>query len=231
LEEPGDAGQVSYGAPRETGDGQQAPSSAQTWRLALDSQPKITDFGLAKRLDMDSQRTRTGVVMGTPSYMAPEQAAGRTRELGPACDIYALGAILYELLTGRPPFKGPYASETLQQVLSQDPVAPTRLQPNVPRDLETICLKCLHKHAAKRCRSAAALAIDLDRYQAGEPIQARPASAWEKGGKWARRKPAAAALIAVSVVGALAFLSTILVYHNWLYDENQRYLRERDAAL
>ena len=114
-----------------------------------DGVPKITDFGLAKRLDSDDGQTETGQVMGTPSYMAPEQARGHSRNVGPAADVYALGAILYEMLTGRPPFKGETPLETVRQVIHDDPVSPSRLVPRVPRDLETICLKCLQKDPAK----------------------------------------------------------------------------------
>ena len=134
---------------------------------------KITDFGLAKQLDDRSGQTQSGSILGTPSYMAPEQAAGRVRDLGPAVDIYALGAVLYELLTGRPPFRAETILDTLEQVRNREPVPPSRLQPNVPRDLETICLKCLHKEPAKRYASAAELAADLGRFVNGEPIKAR----------------------------------------------------------
>ena len=144
--------------------------------LAPDGTPKVTDFGLAKRLDSDSARTRTGVVVGSPSYMPPEQAAGNVRAVGPSTDVYALGAILYELLTGRPPFLGETILETIRQVTEHPPVAPTALQPGVPKDLEVICLKCLEKRPEDRFSSAAALAADLDRYLAGEPIHARPPS-------------------------------------------------------
>jgi tetratricopeptide (TPR) repeat protein len=174
--------------------------------LTSQGTPKVTDFGLARRLDEDSQ-TRTGDVMGTPSYMAPEQAAGKVHEIGPPADIYALGALLYEALTGRPPFRGATLLETLEQVRGTEPVPPRRLQPSVPRDLETICLKCLEKEPKKRYPSADALANDLRRFLAGEPIQARPATAWERGWKWARRRPAiaalSAALVLVFVVGFL----------------------------
>jgi len=118
--------------------------------LAADGTPKITDFGLAKRLDDASTATQTGAVMGTPSYMAPEQAQGRSRDVGPPADVYALGAVLYELLTGRPPFKGATALDTLAQVVANGPVPPSHLAGNVPLDLETICLKCLRKEAGKR---------------------------------------------------------------------------------
>jgi serine/threonine-protein kinase len=124
--------------------------------LTADGTPKITDFGLAKRLDSAGQ-TQTGAIMGTPSYMAPEQAGGKGKEVGPAADVYALGAILYELLTGRPPFKAETPLDTVLQVVSEEPVAPTQLNAKVPRDLETICLKCLHKEPTKRYASAPSL--------------------------------------------------------------------------
>src|SRR5204863_3371529 len=120
--------------------------------LTADGKPKVTDFGLAKKLD-EGSRTQTGSVMGTPSYMAPEQAEGR-KDIGPAADIYALGAVLYELLTGRPPFRGATAMDTVVQVISADPVPPSGLQPKTPRDLETICLKCLHKRPERRYATA-----------------------------------------------------------------------------
>jgi serine/threonine protein kinase/Tfp pilus assembly protein PilF len=164
--------------------------------------PKIADFGLAKRLDQDLARTltRSGALVGTPSYMAPEQAAGRNQEIGPATDIHALGAVLYEMLTGRPPFQAATVLETLEQVCSQEPVPPIRLQPKLSRDLETICLKCLQKEPQKRYASAEALADDLQRFLAGEPIRARPTPLWERGLKWAKRRRAVAALIVVSII-------------------------------
>jgi WD40 repeat protein/tRNA A-37 threonylcarbamoyl transferase component Bud32 len=181
--------------------------------LTEDRTPKVTDFGLAKRLDEDSGQTRDGAVMGTPSYMAPEQARGRTREIGPAADVYALGAILYELLTGRPPFRGATVIDTLDQVCSQEPVAPSRLVPRCPRDLETICLKCLEKEPARRYASARELADDLDRFLKGEPITARPVTAWERARKWARRRPAVAALAATTVLTAV--VGFLLVTWKW----------------
>jgi serine/threonine protein kinase len=126
--------------------------------------PKIGDFGLAKDLENDSQQTRTGAILGTPSYMAPEQAAGKTDAIGPATDVYALGAILYEMLTGRPQFRAPSVIATLDQVRSMEPLSLRRILPTVPRDLDTICLKCLQKEPTRRYASAGALADDLDRY-------------------------------------------------------------------
>jgi len=180
--------------------------------LATDGTPKITDFGLAKLATSESNYTRTGDIMGTPSYMAPEQASGVTKQIGPACDIYALGAILYELLTGRPPFQGSEPLETVMLVLSDDPVAPRRLVPRVPRDLETICLKCLEKSPRRRYSSAAELAADLYRFLSGAPIVARPVSVIERAGKWARRRPALAALCAVVVLSV-----TTLLLGSWWY--------------
>ncbi len=135
---------------------------------------KITDFGLAKLLGSDKGLSKSGATVGTPSYMAPEQAEGRSKEVGPAADVYALGAILYECLTGRPPFRAATSLETLLQVIHHEPVAIRQLQPKVPRDLETICLKCLRKKAADRYQSAGELAADLARFLNGEPVRARP---------------------------------------------------------
>jgi eukaryotic-like serine/threonine-protein kinase len=179
--------------------------------LTPDGLPKIADFGLAKQLTGSQAVTQTGDIMGTPAYMAPEQASGITKNVGPACDIYALGAMLYELLTGGPPFRGRDPVETVLQVLSQEPIALRRLAPKTPRDLETICLKCLEKQPAKRYGTARALADDLSRWLEGRPIQARPTSLSEKVWKWARRRPAAAALIAVSLLS----LATFLAYGVW----------------
>jgi WD40 repeat protein len=178
--------------------------------LTADGTPKITDFGLARQMDSDSGATQAGAVMGTPSYMAPEQASGLAHEAGPAADIYALGAILYECLTGRPPFKGKTMVETLDQVRTQEAVPPSRCQAGVPLDLETICLKCLRKEPEKRYTSAAELADDLVRYQRGEPIQARPVGRLERAVKWVKRNPALAALLMLVVLGTLAGFALVL---------------------
>jgi WD40 repeat protein len=176
-----------------------------------DGLPKISDFGLAKiPADEGVPKTQSGAIIGTPSYMAPEQAGGKTHEIGKSVDIYALGAVLYELLTGRPPFRGESAVDTILQVLSDDPVPPKRLQPKVPRDLETICLKCLEKVAGKRYASALALAEDLQAFSTGRPIVARPISVLARGVKWAKRRPAVAVLLAalgfVAAVGVAAIV-------------------------
>jgi serine/threonine-protein kinase len=141
--------------------------------MAADGTPKVTDFGLAKRVGADQGRTATGAVLGTPSYMAPEQAGGQGKRVGPAADVYALGAILYECLTGHPPFKAASPLETLQQVLEHTPTPPHMLNPKVDPDLVTVCLKCLEKDPARRYESAEALADDLRRYRDGESIRAR----------------------------------------------------------
>jgi serine/threonine protein kinase len=150
--------------------------------------PKITDFGLAKRLDSDSTAwTQDGAVLGTANYMAPEQAAGRVRDIGPAVDVYALGGILYELLTGRPPFAGDSWEQTVQQVLHDEPTPPARLRSEVPRDLETVCLKCLEKEPNRRYASAAELAEDLGRFLEGRPVIAVPLGARERLARLAER--------------------------------------------
>jgi len=170
--------------------------------------PKIADFGLAKRLEVADGHTLSGQVMGIPSYMAPEQAQGQVHRIGPAADIYALGATLYEMLTGRPPFKAPSTMETLHQVIYEEVVPPSRLQVRVARDLETICLKCLHKEPQKRYSSAAELADDLRRYLANRPIRARRTPLWERGAKWIRRRPATATLAGLGVAAVMALVAT-----------------------
>ncbi|WP_422927936.1 serine/threonine-protein kinase [Singulisphaera sp. PoT] len=157
--------------------------------LTEDGTPKVTDFGLAHRFDLGEGLTRTGTRIGTPCYMAPEQADDRLGEVGPATDVYALGAILYEMLTGRPPFKGKSASEIERQVISDQPVPPSKLNAKVSRDLETICLKCLQKDRRDRYTSAKDLEDDLNRFRQGEPIAARPVGWLERTAKAARRRP------------------------------------------
>ena len=181
--------------------------------LTEDGTPKVTDFGLARRLEGDGGLTLSGAAVGTPSYMAPEQARGDKGALGPATDVYALGAILYELLTGRPPFRAESAAATLQQVVADEPVPPARLNPRVPRDLETICLKCLYKEPHRRYASAAALADDLRRFERGEPIKARPVGSVERAVRWARRRPALAGALASGVLLASALVVTVLWWH------------------
>jgi eukaryotic-like serine/threonine-protein kinase len=174
--------------------------------------PKIGDFGLAKRLEEDeSGLTKTGTVLGTPSYMSPEQASGLNQEVGPLSDVYSLGAILYDLLTGRPPFRGTSVLDTLQQLRTREPVPPVELQPGVPRDLETICLKCLQKDRGKRYASAADLAADLRRFLNGEPILARPVSRAERLWRWCRRNPGKAFAGAAAVMGVLIYAASVSV--------------------
>ena len=189
-------------------------SSAET---LSDFIPKVTDFGVAKWLARDASHTRDGEVVGTPAYMAPEQTAGAGEAIGPATDVYGLGVVLYELLTGRVPLQGPTTLDTLVMVRTEEPVPPRRLQPRVPRDLETICLKCLAKSPGHRYASALELADDLRRFLGGRPIVARPISGWERAGKWARRHPAVAALsTAIVLVAALGFA---LVSWQWRHAE------------
>jgi tetratricopeptide (TPR) repeat protein len=201
--------------------------------LAADGTPKVADFGLAKRLDLDTvaqaRLTPTGAIVGTPSYMAPEQASGVAKHLGPSVDIYALGAILYEMLTGRPPFLGETLTDTLYQVLDMEPIAPRRLQPSVPRDLETICLRCLQKRPGSRYSSAAALADDLERFLDGRPILARPVGRIERAIKWARRRPAQAMLLAVSTLALLLGAAGVAWYQIELHGKNVALTTALDA--
>jgi eukaryotic-like serine/threonine-protein kinase len=183
-------------------------------------QPHVTDFGLAKRVEGDSGLTRSGAIVGTPSYMAPEQASAK-KGLSTAVDVYSLGAILYELLTGVPPFRAESPLDTLLLVLEHEPTRPRVLNPGVNRDLETICLKCLEKKPQGRYGSAEAFAEDLERWQSGEPILARPSTTWERTVKWARRKPAAAALVAVSIAAAMVLLIGGLVFNAQLQIERR----------
>jgi serine/threonine-protein kinase len=181
--------------------------------------PKVSDFGLAQ-LDAAGAVTRTGEVLGTPQYMAPEQADTTLGPVASAADVYALGAILYELLTGRPPFDGPSPLEIIRRLLAEDVLPPRRLQPGVPRDLETICLKCLQKEPSRRYGSAAELAEDLCRFLAHETIRARPVGLLARLGRWARRRPALAGLtfaLALSLAAGIIGMGAL-----WLIAEGHR---------
>ena len=175
--------------------------------------PKLTDFGLAKQIDAPEAHTRTGAVVGTPAYMAPEQVTGQREKVGPATDLYALGVVLYETLTGRPPFQAAHLMDLFEDITTREPVPPTRLQPKVPRDLETICLKCLQKEPAHRYASATDLADDLQRFRQGEPIRARAISRTERAWRWCRRNPIVAGLGTLLAVSLLA--GTILSTTFW----------------
>jgi WD40 repeat protein/serine/threonine protein kinase len=181
--------------------------------ILLDAQgePHLTDFGLAKLVEQENAITKTLAVLGTPGYLAPEQASGNSRQLTTAVDVYGLGAALYELLTGQPPFAGGTTMETIRQVLEREPRRPSSINPRVDRDLETICLKCLEKEPERRYGSAEALAVDLDRYLRHETILARPATQWDRTRKWIRRKPRTAALIGVTMVTLVGFLLALSV--------------------
>ena len=193
--------------------------------ILLDSndEPHIADFGLAKKIGGDSTQTRAGVVMGTPSYMAPEQAAGKIQELGPACDVYGLGAVLYELLTGRPPFRSESPLDTVVHVLEKDPAPPRLLNPKIERDLETICLKCLEKDPSHRYASAAELAEDLGHFLNGEPIRARSFNMIDRLARTLERSHHAAEFhswgLMLLMFGGIVFAGHLLTF--WLLETSQ----------
>jgi len=191
-----------------------------------DGRARVTDFGLAKRLDRQSELTGTGEVLGSPSFMAPEQVAGDSERIGVPTDVYGLGAILYYTLTGRAPLQASTVAATLDLVLREDPVSPRVLNPSVPRDLETICLRCLAKVPEQRYSDAAALGADLRRFLADEPIQARPAGVVERTWRWMRRRPSQAGLLAAAV-----FLVLTLAVGGFFYGRQREQARAREVIL
>jgi WD40 repeat protein len=208
--------------------GEQRDDSSLCVFQAVPCVPKVADFGIAKQLAAESGATREGDVLGTPCYMSPEQASGKLEQIGPESDVYRLGVILYEMLTGRVPLQGPTGLDTLLLVRTEEPVSPRRLQPRVPRELETICLKCLRKQPSHRYAGAGELAADLRRFLNHKPIHAHPTPAWERAWKWARRRPAVAALSAAMVLVTTAAL--VLVTGQWRRAEDKAELA-RQAEL
>lgn len=201
--------------------------------LDANGEPKVSDFGLAKQLKSDSDLTRTGAVMGTPNYMPPEQAAGNTDEIGPRSDVYSIGAVLYCLLTARPPFQTENPIETLKLVTDRSPVPPGELNPGIPRDLETICLKCLEKELSRRYQSADELVEDLNRFQVGMPILAKPVSAFEHCRRWCARHVLLATLSAMLavVITVAAALLTVAYLREARYAEEMADLASENADL
>ncbi|HJT77030.1 MAG TPA: protein kinase, partial [Gemmataceae bacterium] len=199
--------------------------------------PHVTDFGLARRVEGDSSLTQSGALVGTPSYMAPEQTSGRQGEVTTAADVYGLGAVLYALLTGRPPFRADTAVDTLLLVREREPEPPRRINARVDRNLETVCLKCLAKEPGRRYGSAAELADDLDRWLAGKPVRARRAGPWERALKWVRRRPALAGLLAVLALSMVALVVGLLWHNGQLQEaakreqwQAEKAARQRDEA-
>jgi len=197
--------------------------------IDANDQPRVTDFGLAKRLEGDSELTVTGQVLGSPNYIPPEQASGKRGTLSRRSDVYALGAILYHALTGRPPFVGEGLAETVQQALNQEPPSPRLLNPGVPRDLETVCLKCLEKEPGKRYATAQLLAAELGRFLEGKPVQARPVSRPAKVWRWCRRNPRLATAVGAALLSLLIGLAG--VSWQWRQAESERQRAEGERLL
>ena len=198
--------------------------------IDANDEPHITDFGLAKQIGSSGDLTLTGAVIGTPNYMAPEQAAGENQQVTTAADVYSLGAILYELLTGQPPFRADTPLQTMRQVIEEEPRRPSSINQRVDRDLQTICLKCLQKNPSQRYGSAEALAEDLERWLRHEPIRARPSQLWEHALKWARRHPARAALIGLALAAPAVIISVLLVSRSNIRRERTIAQQERNTA-